>query len=143
VQHTTTNITIDERLLARVQILVEYPFPISVALFDLFVEKVYKCNGVPEIIVPDKLATAFLRENCYVRLLGEEVPPRRFVDLITPYESFIYAHQGRDFVLISLCQLVAACAERISGTEKLCRFLRSCLANPYYLTYMWQMAVQN
>jgi hypothetical protein len=55
--------------------------------------------------------------------LGQEVPPRRFVDLVTPDESFVNAHQGRDFVLKSLCQLLAVGAQRIGGTEKLFRSL--------------------
>jgi len=119
VQHTTTDITIDEWLLARVQILFEHLFPIPVVLLDLFVERVDKCNSVAERIVSDRLITAFRRESCHIRFLGQEVPPRRFVDFVAPDESFINAHQGRDFVLITLCQLLAACAERIGGTEKL------------------------
>ena len=105
--------------LAGVQVLFEHLFPIPVVLLDLFVEKVDKCNGVPERIMSDTVMTACRRESCPVRFLGQELPPRRFVDLVAPDESFINAHQGRDFVLIRLCQLLAVCAERIGGTEKL------------------------
>ena len=62
---------------------------------------------------------AFPRESCHVRFLGQKVPPRRFVDLVAPDKSFVNVHQGCDFVLIRLCQLLAVCAERIGGAEKL------------------------